>query len=222
VDGVRLTFHLAGINNQNFLMRDAQTGTYWQQVSGIAISGPLRGKRLQQIGSDELLFATWRAEQPEGTVLNDVAGFVSEYAKKDWDRRMKKQPTVIRHTRAGMAQREIVLGLQEGGATCAFVYDAVLKAKLVQDNVGTQRVLLVVSADNASVRAFRIPSSQDFYRLPEGSVLLIDAQTGSKWNFQGCAVEGPSKGQCLQRANMHKDFWFDWREYHAETTVFNK
>jgi hypothetical protein len=203
VDGVRLTFHLAGINNQNFLMRDAQTGTYWQQVSGIAISGPLRGK-------------------PEGTVLNDVAGFVSEYAKKDWDRRMKKQPTVIRHTRAGMAQREIVLGLQEGGATCAFVYDAVLKAKLVQDNVGTQRVLLVVSADNASVRAFRIPSSQDFYRLPEGSVLLIDAQTGSKWNFQGCAVEGPSKGQCLQRANMHKDFWFDWREYHAETTVFNK
>ena len=33
VAGRRLTLHLAGINNQNFLMRDEETGTYWQQIS---------------------------------------------------------------------------------------------------------------------------------------------------------------------------------------------
>jgi len=38
IDGLRLTFHLAGINNQNFLMRDEETGTYWQQISGYGIS----------------------------------------------------------------------------------------------------------------------------------------------------------------------------------------
>jgi hypothetical protein len=50
VTGLTLTFHLSGINNQNFLMRDEQTGTYWQQIStywrqigGRAISGPLTG-----------------------------------------------------------------------------------------------------------------------------------------------------------------------------------
>ena len=42
VDGRRLTFRLAGINNQNFIMRDEQTGTWWQQVSGLAIHGPLK------------------------------------------------------------------------------------------------------------------------------------------------------------------------------------
>jgi hypothetical protein len=46
VAGLRLSFHLAGINNQNFLMRDDQTGTYWQQISGKAVSGPLRGSQL--------------------------------------------------------------------------------------------------------------------------------------------------------------------------------
>ena len=46
MDGLRLTFHLAGINNQNFLMRDEETGTYWQQISGRAIAGPLQGKQL--------------------------------------------------------------------------------------------------------------------------------------------------------------------------------
>ena len=44
--GRRLTFRLAGINNQNFVMRDEQTGTWWQQVSGLAIQGPLKGRRL--------------------------------------------------------------------------------------------------------------------------------------------------------------------------------
>jgi hypothetical protein len=29
VDGRTLTFHLAAINNQNFIMQDDQTGTWW-------------------------------------------------------------------------------------------------------------------------------------------------------------------------------------------------
>jgi len=58
IDGQRLTFRLAGINNQNFLMRDEETGTYWQQISGAAISGPLKGRQLTLVHSDELTLAT--------------------------------------------------------------------------------------------------------------------------------------------------------------------
>ncbi len=78
--GLRLTFHLAGINNQNFLMRDEETGTYWQQISGAAVSGPLKGRQLTLVLSDELTFATWKSEQPQGTVLDDVPEFISDYA----------------------------------------------------------------------------------------------------------------------------------------------
>jgi hypothetical protein len=56
---------LAGINNQNFLMRDEETGTFWQQISGRAISGPLNGSQLEPVHSDELTFALWRSEAPE-------------------------------------------------------------------------------------------------------------------------------------------------------------
>ncbi|MBA3256470.1 MAG: DUF3179 domain-containing protein [Pyrinomonadaceae bacterium] len=38
VDGRQLHFQLAGINNQNFIMRDEETGSWWQQVNGEAIS----------------------------------------------------------------------------------------------------------------------------------------------------------------------------------------
>jgi hypothetical protein len=80
VDGVTLTFHLAGINNQNFLMRDEETGTYWQQISGLAISGPLTGRSLLLIHCDELTFALWKTEQPRGTVFKDVAAYTAQYS----------------------------------------------------------------------------------------------------------------------------------------------
>ena len=69
MNGRELHFHLAGINNQNFLMRDQETGSYWQQITGTAIAGPLKGSKLSLVAQDELSFGLWKEEQPKGTVL---------------------------------------------------------------------------------------------------------------------------------------------------------
>ncbi len=225
IDGQRLTFHLAGINNQNFIMRDEETGTYWQQISGAAISGPLKGRRLALVHSDELTLATWKAEQPEGSVLDDVPQYISDYAKPDWDVRMKRAPTVISFPEHGLTARDLMLGIEAYGASRAFLYDRVIAEKLVKDHVGGEPVLLVVGPDDQSVRAFRgrIPGVHgvtDFYRLAGGA--LMDDTTGSEWNFQGCATSGKSKGLCLDPVPMLKDYWFDWRNYHPQTSVYGK
>jgi hypothetical protein len=216
VNGLRLTFHLAGINNQNFLMRDEETGTYWQQISGRAIAGPLRGKQLQLVPFDELTFATWKTEEPRGTVLKDVPQYASDYAKKDWDVRMRRAPVVIHFAEHGIKDRDIMVGVQAGGASRAFPYERVLKEKLVKDRVGTEPVLLVVGPDWQSIRVFR--TGEDFYRIDAG--ILMDAPTGSEWNFQGCAVSGKEKGVCLERIAAVKDYWFDWRNYNPQTTIY--
>jgi hypothetical protein len=232
VDGRRLTFHLAGINNQNFLMRDEETGSYWQQISGLAISGPLKGRQLTLVLSDELNFATWKAEEPEGTVLKSVAKYAPEYEAKDWDVRMRRQAAVIQFPEHGMQSRDLVLGIQTAGASRAFLYDRVIQEKLVKSYVGAQPVLIVVGPDGQSVRAFRdripgVDGVPDFYRMtakqpgaPPLSVLMMDAATGSEWNFQGCAISGKAKGACLERTPMLKDYWFNWRNYNPETTIW--
>jgi hypothetical protein len=235
-NGLRLTFHLAGINNQNFLMRDEETGTYWQQINGVAVAGPLAGQRLEWVSSDELTFALWKAEQPAGLVLDDVPQFASQYARKDWDVRMKKAPTVLTFAEPGIAQRDLMLGIAAFGASRAFPYEQVLHEKLVQDHVGAEPVLLVVGPDGQSVRTFRrkipgVEGTPDFYHVavPDSKVpletaarapLFLDSATGSQWNFQGCAVSGKSSGTCLERVDVIKDYWFDWRNYHPDTTVF--
>jgi len=226
IDGLRLTFHLAGINNQNFLMRDEETGTYWQQISGAAISGPLNGRQLELVHSDELTFATWRAEQPRGTILADVAKYTAEYSPKDWDVRMKRAPTVVDFRERGLKARDLMLGIRAFGASRAWPYERVISEKLIQDRLGSVPVLIVVGGDNQSVRAFRtrlpgVETGSDFYRLPNTSrALLMDAATGSEWNFQGCAVTGRSKGICLEPVPMLKDYWFDWRNYNPQTSVY--
>jgi hypothetical protein len=228
VDGRRLPFHLAGINNQNFLMRDEETGTYWQQISGTAISGPLKGRQLTLVLSDELTFRTWKAEEPEGMVLKGAPLYASEYEAKDWDVRMKRQPMVIQFPEHGMQSRDLVLGIRTLGASRALLYDRVSKEKLVKGYVGNQPVLIVVGPDGQSVRAFggRIRGMDgvpDFYRLTanQPGVLLMDAATGSEWNFQGCAISGKAKGECLEHIPMLKGYWFDWRNYNPTTIWAN-
>lgn len=238
-----LTFHLAGINNQNFLMRDDQTGSYWQQITGAALSGPLAGRRLTLVSSDELSFALWSAEEPRGTVLKGVAKHASDYAKKDWEAQMQKEPTVLSFADPvrGLEPRTLMLGVETPGASRAFPYDEVVKEKLVLDRVGAQPALLVVGPDGQSIRAFqdRIPGvagAPAFYRTLDDTQahagdaswlkqaatapLLMDEATGGEWNFQGCALSGKAKGVCLEQIAAIKDYWFDWRNYHPDTTVY--
>src|SRR5450755_2769417 len=111
-------------------MRDEQTGSYWQQISGLAISGPLSGKSLKLIPADELSLALWKAEQPQGTLIQDVVQYASDYAKPDWDVKMQKTPTVLSYAQAGLAPRDLMLGIHAFGAARAFPYDDVVKQKL--------------------------------------------------------------------------------------------
>jgi len=225
IDGLRLTFHLAGINNQNFLMRDEETGTYWQQITGRAISGPLAGRTLTLVPSDELSFKLWKSEAPAGTVVKDIAAYTKDYSPENWDVEMAKTPVVLNFREHGMENRDIVVGVQAFGASRAFRYDSLLREKLVMDHVGLEPIVAVVGPDGVSIRMFRshisgIDPATEFYRVDGQPALFMDAATGSGWNFQGCAISGKLQGTCLDRVESIKDYWFDWRNYHPDTTVF--
>jgi len=228
VGELTLTFRLAGINNQNFLMRDEQTGTFWQQISGLAIAGPLAGRQLELVPSDELTLGLWKAEQPAGTILGDSPRDAARYAAKDWEAKMQRTPTVLSYAEPGLQPRTLVLGIHASGAARAYPQEAVLREKLVIDRLGSLPLAIAVGPDNRSIRAFRaeLPGSgrpTEFYRLTgEGEAILIDDATGSRWNFQGCALAGPAAGACLDRVDIIKDYWFDWRHYHPDTSVFGR
>jgi len=220
-----LTFHLAGINNQNFLMRDEETGTFWQQISGLAVSGPLKGSQLEPVHSDELTFALWRGETPNGTVLKSLPADAAEYETKDWEVHMAKNRTVLDFPHSGLQSRDLILGIDAFGASRAYPVDRIFAAKLIEDRLGTEPILIVAGSDGKSIRVFRArandeKAASEFYRT--GDDIFVDAATGSEWNFRGCATKGPQTGSCLRPVDALKDYWFDWRNYHPDTTIFKR
>src|ERR1700722_18211889 len=115
VNGRDLHFYLAGINNQNFLMRDKETGTWWQQITGKAIYGPLQGAALALVLSDELTFGQWRTESPAGQVLAPVAKYTKEY-DPNWETDVAKLPVVLSFPGTELKSRDVVIGLTLNGA----------------------------------------------------------------------------------------------------------
>ena len=135
VDGRTLHFRLAGINNGNALMRDEQTSSIWQQSTGEAIFGPLKGRRLDVVHSSELTFALWRKEQPQGDVLKPDAPYVSEYDPKDWEKHVEKTTTVVDTTKSGIGPHRLMLGVTVAGKNKAYPIDVILAARVIQDQV---------------------------------------------------------------------------------------
>jgi hypothetical protein len=224
VEGKTLRFHLAGINNGNALLRDEETSSIWQQSTGEAVFGPLKGQQLQVVRSDELSFALWRSEQPQGQVLKPDPAYMAEYDPKDWEKHVEKTRTVVDTSKSGIAPHQLMVGITVEGQSKAYPVGAILAARVIQDQVGGLPVLIVVGPDGASIRVFEARGASDATALTfvrgAGEKPMIDAGTGSTWNFQGCAVDGSLAGRCLKEIDAHKDYWFDWMNHHPESAVF--
>ena len=226
MDGRVLHFHLAGINNQNFIMRDEETGTWWQQVSGKAIHGPLQGRQLKQVFHDEISFAIWKGESPQGRVLKPVEQIAAanEYEAADWETRVGRMRTVAgTDVDKRLAPRTLVLGVELGGKSVAYPLTAVQKQSPIMDTIGPVPIMLLLGEDQRSVRVFeRTVDGRrlEFFQKKDTGLELIDAETGSTWNFAGKAITGPLAGRQLKKVFVLEDFWFDWRIYHPDTTIY--
>ena len=225
IDGRKLSFHLTGINNQNFLMQDEQTGSWWQQVTGEAIFGPLKGRRLDLVFHDEVTFGTWRREHPETRVLRPDDSAPWREFSKDWEAETAKLP-VVTPARPGSPPppREVVAGVRVGEIARAYPWDLLKKQSPVLDTLAGKPIVLIVGEDGRSIRAFeRVVDGREvqLFARPGGPpVRLVDAETGSEWSFTGEAVSGPLAGKKLAKVYVLLDYWFDWQAYNPKTSVY--
>lgn len=227
MNGRLLHFHLAGINNQNFIMRDDETGSWWQQVTGEAIFGPLKGQRLRPVVHDELTFGLWKREKPEGRVLrpDEAAVRAGSYAPANWEERMTKVRVTTSQTPDNTLEpRALVIGLTINGASIAYPFAALLKQSPIIDDLGGVPIFVVVGEDKRSVRAYeRLIDDRklEFFVKPQTAPFaLIDGETGSEWDFTGKATAGALAGHQLKQVPLLNDYWFDWKTYHPDTRIY--
>ncbi len=206
-------------------MRDEETGSWWQQVTGAAILGPLKGKHLQPVFHDELTFATWKREEPQGRVLRADEGAVTrrQYETADWEEHMKRVPVATLVNDQTLERRTLVLGIAANGSAKAYPLSALKKQNPIIDTVGGVPILVVLGEDGRSVRAFdRTVNGRklEFFLKPNSSPERLVDESGSEWDFTGRAVSGPMAGKSLSKLSVLEDYWFDWKTYNPQTAVY--
>ena len=225
IEGKKLTFHLAGINNQNFIMRDEETGTWWQQVSGEAMQGTLKGRNLNGVFTDEITFAVWKREHPNGRVLRPDERVSKQYEAANWEEEYEKMPVVVPVvTNDKLQPRALIAGIVVNGKAIAYPIDALKQQRLIINTIDTTPIFVVLSDDNKSVRVFdrRVDDrTLEFFVKADATPLqFLDVETGSTWDFSGNAISGQLAGKQLRKIAVLKDYWFDWKIYHPNTSVY--
>ena len=77
IDGRVLEFQpLEADGSGNLLMADLETGSEWLLLTGVAVSGPLEGARLEQLPSNYSFWFAWKDWRPStGLFVRDGAAY---------------------------------------------------------------------------------------------------------------------------------------------------
>ncbi len=206
-------------------MRDEETGSWWQQVSGEAVQGPMKGRKLNAVFCDELTFSTWKREHPEGRVLKPDEKVAAKYEAEDWETQYENFRVVTPIDPADkLKPRTLLVGLQINGQSKAFPVESLRKQQLILDEVGGVPMFVLIGEDQKSARAFERKVDGrllEFFTVTEGSKRqLIDTETGSIWDFAGRCQSGQLVGKQLKPIPVLKDYWFDWKIYHPKTAIY--
>jgi hypothetical protein len=155
IDGRKLTLQHSGwLWNSSFLLTDRETGSLWHHATGVAMSGPMRGRRLPSVASTAVMtYGAWRREHPDTLVLatpDDPDTDVDVYAARS-------------------AQSSYGLALEVHDAPRLYPFDALSPLGAVEEDVADVPVVVVRDAAAATARAFD--------RRVDGEVLSFEVET---------------------------------------------
>lgn len=216
VNGRPELFRLVGMDHFNAMFEDAATGSWWQQATGVAITGPLKGSRLAEIPSAQMSLGDWMAQHPESLTLQPDPHFKAKYdSLKGYDEGVIISGLEKRDT-GSWQFKSWVIGVSLGGQTRAYDWNRLVNNRIIQDTVGHTALLLTIHPDNRTFYALTRPDSLHF-RYDTTTHLLKDENTQSIWLPDGACTAGPLKGQRLASVQAYQEFWHSWKTFHPLT-----
>ncbi len=192
--GRLLHFEYDSMVGANEVHKDHETGSRWQQSTGEAISGPLKGSFLELYPFVRTTWKEWRRRYPDTLVLKPLPGY---------DTRMPNGSKRIRAvTLSGegdapktafghddrLRPKDVVAGLRVGEEEKAFPFSQLRIARVVNDRLGGVPVLVVHQPSSDTTTAFdaRAKGKELHFKAADTDAsALVDQETHSSWDAYG-------------------------------------
>ncbi len=222
VDGKPVSFRLVGMDHYNAMFEDKATGSWWRQVNGEAIVGPMKGKMLEEIPSQQMTLTEWLTEHPKTRVLQPDTTFNQAYESlEDYDEG-KQKGRLERRDSLSWKEKSWIVGVQIGMDSRAYDWNDLQTAKIINDVVGELPVVIIANSDSSSFHSFvgAVDSMPlRFYVNTNLANTMIDSE-GALWDFNGKCFAGKFKGAHLALVQSYQEYWHSWRTFHPHTTQY--
>ncbi|MGC4036856.1 MAG: DUF3179 domain-containing (seleno)protein [Chitinophagaceae bacterium] len=220
VNGKKESFRLVGMDHFNAMFEDSTTKSWWRQVNGEAITGPLKGKTLTEVPSEQMTLSAWlrahlnsRILQPDSLFkkkYEDLAGFDNGTIKGSLEKRDS----------ASWQFKSWVVGIAHDKQAKAYDWNDLVSKRIINDSLTQLPVAIVIEPDNASYHVWnRNVNNQSLDFIVENNTLR-DKTTNSIWSFDGECVYGPMFGAKLKPVQASQEFWHSWQTFHPGTLIY--
>lgn len=219
IKGKQESFRLVGMDHFNAVFEDAGTHSWWQQATGTAITGPLKGFALKVYPSSQMTLESWLREYPKSLVMNPDTLFMDHYFKlEDYDKGTMSS-NLVRRDKASWQHNSWIVGVESNFSSKAYDWNVLLQKRIIQDSVDALPILLAIENDSASFHAYdrRVDDSVLSFQISANKDLLVDEETHSSWNMDGVCIGGLLMGKKLQPVQSYNEFWYTWQTFHKKS-----
>ena len=222
VNGKMESFRLVGMDHFNAMFEDASTKSWWQQATGKAIVGPLKGTALREIASKQLTLETWLREYPNSYILQPDTTFKKEYKDLEGYDKGTLKSGLEKRDSASWKPKSWVIGVVHNHVAKAYDWNELVKNKVINDSIEGLPVLLGLERDTASFHVYdrRVKGTILIFQKGSNDV-FTDENTNSTWNMDGICIDGTLKGERLNPVQAYQEFWHSWSTFHPNTTKYN-
>ena len=237
-DGGPLELGVSGrLFNNNLVMYDRRDDeTLYPQLYFTGVHGSRKGESLTLLPAIETTWRTWKTLHPDTEVVAGGTYSESRYTQYPYGGYRTNNdflifslnPSIARNANpyAGRyGRKDPMLGVRLNGEPKAYLFDKMGERAAINDQLGGVDILVVWDQDSYLALPYsrEVDGQSLTFEIEPGEGFpfsLVDDETGSLWDINGVAIDGPMSGARLARVPAHSSFWFAWVTFWQETDVW--
>jgi hypothetical protein len=214
-------FRLVGMDHYNAMFEDASTKSWWRQVNGEAIVGPLKGTTLREIPSEQMSLQAWVERYPHTLIMQPDPKFKTQYESLEQFDEGKMEGRLEGRDTLSWKDKSWVVGVPLGLYAKAYDWNDLVKQRVINDAVKGLPLALVLEPDSISFHTWmRIVGADTLTFAYSDSLKVVVDQSNSRWNWKGECTEGKYIGSKLKSVQSYQEFWHSWKTFHPNTEQF--
>jgi hypothetical protein len=166
INGEIYEFGTSGkLYNSDLVMYDSKTDTFWTQIGGLAIIGPLTGTKLVPVSIDTTTWGEWKTAYPSSEVLSQDTGFSRDYGRDPYGNYYYEDYLLfpVEEKDERIHPKTVIFGIEVNGKFKAYKEDDLKELKEISDEINDVKIR-ITRDDAGIVKAIDITTGKEIIK----------------------------------------------------------